>query len=153
MSAGLFLDFAVLPYMGLIPPDQGVELASAFERKVLLVSWAALMATGLGGFAELFLLGHGGRLVDSAFWSNGYGAALALKLLGWLALLAAHLAYTFAVRPKLVQRLPFDASAATDETSADAARWAAIGRWLLRGEAGASAVAVLVGGALRYGGL
>lgn len=149
----LFLEAAVLPGLLFIPPDQASKLSLIVEPRFLLVSNVALATIAAVGLAQASLLGLWSRLGDGEFLAGSRGQALVLSVLLWACFAASQAWYVFRLRPHLAQGFPFDVSRTSGDVPAEAALATRRARTVLRFQAAACMVAVvMIGGAVRYGG-
>jgi hypothetical protein len=154
VSAAVFLDFAVLPSMRYIPPDQGTKLAREIEPKIILVSTLALGLLLMTGLLEVTLHGAWGKLLGAEFWGTGQSFPVIVCLLIWVLMAVSQGLYIRVFRPHLPQALPFDVSRTVLGISPETSRITELARWTLRFQAilGLTAI-LLVAGSARYGGL
>lgn len=149
----LFLDYAVLPGLTFIPPDQATKLSRIVEPRFLLVSNIALALIAVAGLLQMTLLGFWSQLGDPAFLDSARGQALVISFVLWAGLAASQAWYALRLRPNLAQGFPFDVSRTSEEVSEATLRATGQARLVLRTQAIACMVAViLIGGAVRYGG-
>lgn len=151
-SCALFLDFAVLPALRFLPPDQATKISAVVEPRFMLVGNAAIAVVGVSGVLLLAIGGLASQLGDATFLASPRGTALIAGIALWIALAASQFFYLRHLRPQLPQAFPFDAFRTAEtvpETALAATRQA---RLVLRAQAVACMVAVVwIGGATRYG--
>lgn len=154
VGSNVFLDFLLTPRLDLIPPGQAARLGEKLGTDFAWLNWIALAGLPATGLLLLLLrAGSLGQLLQPSYYLTGHGVALAAMMLIWLTLTINAAVLTFYLRPRVVVKLPYDAT----RQEVEAARTEAINgaqwmRYLARYNAIASVVAVLIGGFLRYGG-
>lgn len=121
------------------------QLFQALGRRFRTVGWAALAVLVVTGVANLHLRGllRADLWLSPAFWSSGYGQALAWKLGAVLTMLIASALHDFVLGP---------AAARQDPGSAEALRWRRRAAWLARANALVGVVLVLAAVRLSRGG-
>lgn len=153
VGSNVFLDFILTRRMELIPPGQAARLGEKVGVDFALLNWLSLLGlvgTGIGLILELKI---DTQLQTSRFYSSGYGVALMTMIVIGVLLIISASVLTFYLRPRVVVKLPYDASREDVKGGRDSALQAA--RWmkvLARVNAIASMAAMLVGGFLQYGG-
>ncbi len=153
VGSNIFLDFLLAPRLDLIPPGQAARLGDKLGTDFAILNWVALGGLPLTGILYLWIFGSLGQFLDGAFYTGGYGIALVLMIAIWASLVGTATVLTFYLRPRVVVKLPYDASRQQVEGSrADAMVYANWMRYLARYNATISVVAVLIGGFLRFGG-
>lgn len=154
VGSNIFLDFLLTPRLDLIPPGQAARLGDKLGTDFAILNWIALGGLPLTGFLYLWIFGSLGEFLDGAFYTGGYGVALLLMIGIWASLVGTAAVLTFYLRPRVVVKLPYDATRQQVEGSrADAIVYAKWMQRLARYNATVSVVAVLIGGFLRFGGL
>lgn len=153
VGSNIFLDFLLTPRLDLIPPGQAARLGDKLGTDFAILNWIALGGLPLSGLLLLWRMGTIGQLAQASFYVSGYGVALLSMMTIWTTLIATAVILTFYLRPRVVVKLPYDATRQQVEGSrTDAIRYANWMRRLARYNAIASVVALLVGGFLRFGG-
>ncbi len=154
VGSNIFLDFLLAPRLDLIPPGQAARLGDKLGTDFAILNWVALGGLPISGLLLLWRLGSIGQLLQASFYANGYGVGLLLMVAIWVSLIATAAILTFYLRPRVVVKLPYDATRQMVESSrTDAVRFANWMRRFARYNAISSVVALLVGGFLRFGGL
>jgi len=153
VGSNVFLDFLLTPRLDLIPPGQAARLGDKLGTDFAWLNWIALLGSPLTGLLLLWRLGNLPSLLDPAFYISGYGAALLTMMTIWLSLVITATILTFYLRPRVVVKLPYDATRQQVEGSrTDAIKYADWMKTFARYNVIASVVAVLIGGFLRFGG-
>jgi len=153
VGSNVFLDFLLTPRLDLIPPGQAARLGDKLGTDFAWLNWMALLGSPLTGLLLLWRLGNLPALLDPAFYMSGYGAALLIMMTIWLSLVITATILTFYLRPRVVVKLPYDATRQQVEGSrTDAIKYADWMKTFARYNVIASIVAVLIGGFLRFGG-
>jgi len=153
VGSNVFLDFLLTPRLDLIPPGQAARLGDKLGTDFAWLNWIALMGSALSGPLLLWRLGNFSSLADPGFYITGYGAALATMMTIWLSLIITAAILTFYLRPRVVVKLPYDATRQQVEGSrTDAINYAGWMKTLARYNVYASCLAIVVGGFLRFGG-
>jgi uncharacterized membrane protein len=153
VGSNIFLDLLLTPRLDLIPPGQAARLGDKLGTDFAILNWIALGGLPLSGLLLLWRMGTIGQLLQAAFYISGYGVALVSMMTIWASLIATAAILTFYLRPRVVVKLPYDATRQQVEGSrTEAVRYANWMRRLARYNAIASVVALLVGGFLRFGG-
>lgn len=154
VGSNVFLDFLLTPRLDLIPPGQAARLGEKLGTDFAILSWVALIGLPFTGLWTLHGLGSLGELADPAFYLTAYGRTLTAMITIWLTLVITGAVLTFYLRPRVVVKLPYDASRQDVENSrtqaVEMANWL---RRLARYNAVASTIGLLVGGFLRFGGI
>ena len=153
VGSNVFLDFLLTPRLDLIPPGQAARLGDKLGTDFALLNWIALLGLPLSGILLLWRLGNLPSLLDPTFFAGGYGVALMSMVSIWLSLVVTAAILTFYLRPRVVVKLPYDATRQQVEGSrTDAIRYANWMRRLARYNVISSSLAIVVGGFLRFGG-
>lgn len=153
VGANVFLDFLLTPRLELIPPGQAARLGDRLGVDFAWMIWVTLIGLPLTGVTLLIRFGMTWQLLDPGFYLTGYGSALTVMMLVWLTVTINGWILTFVLRPKVIVKLPCDATRQEVEDKRNAAPAAAAWmRRLARYNAIAGMLAVLVGGFLRFGG-
>ena len=153
VGANVFLDFLLTPKLDLIPPGQAARLGDRLGVTFARLIWGTLIGLPLTGLFLTTRFGLTWDLVDYQFYLTGYGSALLVMMTIWLTVTVNGAILTFYLRPRVIVKLPYDASRQEIEDKRNAAPNAAAWmRRLARYNAIAGMVAVMVGGFLRFGG-
>ncbi len=153
VGSNIFLDVLLAPRLDLIPPGQAARLGDKLGTDFAILNWIALGGLPLTGVLFLWCLGSLGQFSQMSFYTSGYGVALLLMIMIWASLVTTATILTFYLRPRVVVKLPYDATRQQVEGSrTDAMLYANWMRRLARYNAAVSVIAVLVGGFLRFGG-
>jgi uncharacterized membrane protein len=153
VGSNIFLDYLLTPRLDLIPPGQAARLGDKLGTDFAWLNWMALVGSPLSGLLLLWRLGNLPSLLDPNFYITGYGAALACMITLWFSLVITATILTFYLRPRVVVKLPYDASRQQVEGSrTDAMNYADWMKTLARYNVIASTVIILIGGFLRFGG-
>jgi uncharacterized membrane protein len=153
VGSNIFLDFLLTPSLDVIPPGQAARLGDKLGTQFAILNWITLAGLPLTGFLLLWRLGDLSALLNVHFFLNGYGEALLLMMLIWLSLIVTAAILTFYLRPRVVVKLPYDATRQQVEgVRTDAVLYANWMRRLARYNAIVSTLAILIGGFLRFGG-
>ncbi len=153
VGSNIFLDALLAPRLDLIPPGQAARLGDKLGTDFAILNWIALGGLPLTGVLFLWRVGSFGQFLQASFYTSGYGVALLSMFAIWASLVATAAVLTFYLRPRVVVKLPYDATRQQVEGSrTDAMLYANWMRRLARYNAAVSVVAVLVGGFLRFGG-
>lgn len=153
VGSNVFLDFLLTPSLDVIPPGQAARLGDRLGTQFAILNWVTLVGLPLTGFLLLWRLGELPAFTNIHFYMSGYGQALMAMITIWFTLIITAIILTFYLRPRVVVKLPYDASRQQVETArTDAVSYATWMRRLARYNAVVSMLAILVGGTLRYGG-
>ncbi len=153
VGSNVFLDFLLTRRLDLIPPGQAARLGDKLGTDFAILNWITLLGLPLSGVLLLWQLGELPSLLDPAFLTGGYGAALLSMIAIWFTLIITAAILTFYLRPRVVVKLPYDATRQQVEGSrTDAVRYANWMKRLARYNVIASMVAIVIGGFLRFGG-
>jgi uncharacterized membrane protein len=153
VGSNIFLDFLLTPSLDVIPPGQAARLGDKLGTQFAILNWITLAGLPLSGFLLLWRIGDLPALLNIHFFMAGYGEALLLMMLIWLSLIVTAAILTFYLRPRVVVKLPYDATRQqVENVRADAIVYAGWMRKLARYNAVASTVAIVIGGMLRFGG-
>ena len=110
VGSNVFLDFLLTPRLDLIPPGQAARLGDKLGTDFAWLNWIALLGSPLSGLLLLWRLGTFSSLADPSFYVTGYGAALLSMMTIWLTLMVTAAILTFYLRPRVVVKLPYDAT-------------------------------------------
>jgi uncharacterized membrane protein len=153
VGSNVFLDFLLTPRLDLIPPGQAARLGDKVGVDFAILNFAALGGLPITGLLLLWRMSTIGELVTAGFYLTGYGVALSSMMTIWLTLVLTAVILTFYLRPRVLVKLPYDATRQQVEASrTDAIRYAGWMKWLARYNVIASTIALLIGGFLRFGG-
>jgi uncharacterized membrane protein len=153
VGSNVFLDFLLTRRLDLIPPGQAARLGDKLGTDFAILNWITLLGLPLSGVLLLWRLGSLSSLLDPAFFTGGYGAALLTMITIWFTLIITAAILTFYLRPRVVVKLPYDATRQQVEGSrTDAVRYANWMKRLARYNVISSMVAIVIGGFLRFGG-
>jgi uncharacterized membrane protein len=153
VGSNVFLDFLLTPRLDLIPPGQAARLGDKLGTDFAWLNWAALIGSPLSGILLLWRLGDLPSLLDPSFLFGGYGIALLSMITLWFTLIITAAILTFYLRPRVVVKLPYDASRQQVEGSrTDAMDYAKWMQRLARYNVIASTIIIVIGGFLRFGG-
>ena len=153
VGSNVFLDFLLTPRLDLIPPGQAARLGDKLGTDFAWLNWIALIGSPTSGILLLWRLGNLPSLLDRSFLFGGYGVALLCMMTLWLSLVITAAILTFYLRPRVVVKLPYDASRQQVEGSrTDAMNYADWMKTLARYNVYASCTIIVIGGFLRFGG-
>ena len=153
VGANVFLDFLLTPRLELIPPGQAARLGDRLGVDFAWMIWGTLVGLPLTGLTLLIRFGMTWQLLDPRFYVTGYGSALTTMMLIWVTVTVNGAILTFYLRPRVIVKIPCNATRQEVEDKRNAAPAAAAWmRRLARYNAIAGMVAVVVGGFLRFGG-
>jgi hypothetical protein len=94
-----------------IPPLEAVRLSELLGVDMAVMNSAALVLLGLTGLWKIPQLGvHFGQLVDWRYVSSPDGLALVSMILLWVSLMVSSAFMMFCFRPRLLVKLPYNAS-------------------------------------------
>jgi len=153
VGSNIFLDFLLTPRLDLIPPGQAARLGDKLGTDFAWLNWIALVGSPTTGLLLLWRLGTFSSLWDLSFYVTGYGAALLSMMTIWFSLIVTAAILTFYLRPRVVVKLPYDATRQQVEDSrTGAVRYANWMKRLARYNVISSSIIILIGGFLRFGG-
>lgn len=153
VGSNVFLDFLLTPRLEVIPPGQAARLGDKVGVDFAILNWITLGGLPLTGILLLWRMSTLGQLVTREFYVSGYGVALTGMMAIWLTLVVTAAILTFYLRPRVLIKLPYDATRQQVEGArTDAIRYAGWMKTLARYNVIASIVALLIGGFLRFGG-
>jgi uncharacterized membrane protein len=153
VGSNVFLEFLLSRRLALIPPGQAARLSERLGLDFAVLTWVSLVGMGASGAVLLWKDGLLQNLAHPEFYTSGYGSALITMMGLWLTLVVAGAVITFFLRPRVTPKLPIDATREeVDGARERGMRTATWLRHLARYNLVASALAVIVGGFLNYGG-
>ena len=153
VGSNVFLDFLLTPRLDLIPPGQAARLGDKLGTDFAVLNWITLLGLPLSGLLLLWRLNELPLLLDPHFFVGGYGAALLTMITIWLSLVITAAILTFYLRPRVVVKLPYNATRQQVEGSrTDAMEYAKWMKRLARYNVFSSMLAIVIGGFLRFGG-
>lgn len=153
VGSNIFLDYLLTPRLDLIPPGQAARLGDKLGTDFAWLNWIALVGSPLTGLLLLWRLGNFSSLFDLNFFVTGYGAALLSMITIWFTLIITAAILTFYLRPRVVVKLPYDATRQQVEGSrTDAMDYAKWMKRLARYNVISSSLVIVIGGFLRFGG-
>jgi uncharacterized membrane protein len=154
VGSNVFLDFLLTPRLDLLPPGQAARLGEKLGTDFAILNWVSLIGLPVTGLSTLWMLGSLGELANPAFYLTAYGRTLTVMMTIWATLVVTGSILTFYLRPRVVVKLPYDATRQEVENArtqaVEMAKWM---RWLARYNAVASTFGLVVGGFLRFGGI
>ncbi len=148
--------FLLRPALRLIPPAHAVVVAQRVGNLFTYVGWVALILLFLSGLLRLYYTGRLGFIFTLDLYGHGPGRSLALMLLFWLATVVSSTVMTFDLRPKLIKKLAVTSNPTlADVEKRRATQMAASARldWLQLSNVITSALALIAGVSIAYGGL
>src|ERR1035437_64762 len=153
VGSNVFLDYLLTPRLDLIPPGQAARLGDKLGTDFAWLNWITLLGSPLTGLLLLWRLGNFSSLFDPSFYVTGYGAALLSMMIIWLSLIITAAILTFYLRPRVIVKLPYDATRQQVEGSrTDAIYYADWMKRLARYNVISSSLVIVIGGFLRFGG-
>lgn len=153
VGSNIFLDFLLTPRLDLIPPGQAARLGDKLGTDFAILNWIALLGSPLTGLLLLWRLGNFSSLADPSFYITGYGAALLSMMTIWFTLMVTAAILTFYLRPRVVVKLPYDATRQQVEGArTDAIEYAKWMKRLARYNVISSSLVLVIAGFLRFGG-
>jgi uncharacterized membrane protein len=154
VGGNVFMDFLLTPRLELIPPGQAARLGEKLGTDFAIFNFVCLGGIIITGPLVLWRLGLESQMFSGAFVSSAYGAALLIKELIWTSLVITGSIMTFYLRPRVIVKLPYDASRekieGDREKSIDYSKYL---RWMARYNGIAGVVAVVMAAFLSRGGL
>jgi len=154
VGGNVFLDFILTPRLELIPPGQAARLGEKMGNDFALFNWICLIGILVTGMLTMWRNGLEGSVFDTAFITTSYGAALLVKEVIWTTLIFTGAMMTFYLRPRVIVKLPYDASRESIESDReDTIRYANWMRWMARYNGVAAVIALLSGAFMSKGGL
>jgi putative copper export protein len=154
VGGNVFLDFILTPRLELIPPGQAARLSGKMGNDFALFNWICLIGILVTGMLTMWHKGITGSVFDTTFITTSYGAALLVKEILWTTLIFTGAMMTFYLRPRVIVKLPYDASRESIEADReDTIRYADWMRRLARYNGVAAVIALISGVFMNQGGL
>jgi uncharacterized membrane protein len=154
VGGNVFMDFLLTPRLELIPPGQAARLGEKLGNDFAIFNWVCLIGILITGWLVLWRNGIEGSVFDIGFIQTGYGAALLVKEIIWTTLIFTGAMMTFYLRPRVIVKLPYDASREEIESDREAAMdYSKYMRWMARYNGVAAVVALIAGVFMSKGGL
>jgi uncharacterized membrane protein len=153
VGSNVFLSFIFSPRLELIPPGQAARLSEKVGGDFALLNWVALLVLLASGAVLVLELDLYPQLLTADFYATGYGSALATMMALGITVVVCSAVLTFYLRPRVLVKLPaetavYDIEPVRLRSIAMATRM----RWLARYNLFASALAIVAGGSIRWGG-
>ncbi len=137
----------------LIPPRQAARVSDRLGVDLAVLNFTALALIAGTGVARLFVSDLSQAMTRLSFYGSSYGAAMTVMIGLWVTLVVSASLLTFYLRPRVIVKLPYDATREEVgdriERSMQLIRWM---RLLGRYNIAAGIAAFVVGGFIRYGG-
>lgn len=154
VGGNVFLDFILTPRLELIPPGQAARLGEKMGNDFALFNWVCLIGLMLTGGGMIWHNGLEGSVFDVDFITSSYGAALLIKEIIWTTLIFTGAMMTFYLRPRVIVKLPYNASREEIETEREATMtYATWMRRMARYNGVSAVIALIVGALMAKGGL
>ncbi len=154
VGGNVFMDFILTPRLELIPPGQAARLGEKMGNDFAIYNWICLIGIIVTGPVLAWRLGFEASLIDPNFYTTSYGVALVLKEILWTSLVVTGAIMTFYLRPRVIVKLPYDASREEIEGLRDETiRYADWMRRLARYNGVAAVTALILAAFLNRGGL
>lgn len=154
VGGNVFMDFILTPRLELIPPGQAARLGEKMGNDFALFNWICLIGIMVTGSLMIWHNGFERSVFDTSFITTSYGAALLIKEIIWTTLIFTGAMMTFYLRPRVIVKLPYNATREEIETERDAtlnyAKWMG---WMARYNGISAVIATIAGGLLAKGGL
>lgn len=154
VGGNVFMDFLLSPRLDLIPPGQAARLGEKLGNDFAIFNWVCLIGILITGWLVMWRNGLEGSVFDIDFVQTSYGAALLVKEVIWTTLIFTGAMMTFYLRPRVIVKLPYDASREEIEANREAtmtySKWM---RWMARYNGVAAVIALLSGAFMSKGGL
>jgi uncharacterized membrane protein len=153
VGSNVFLDILLTPRLDLIPPGQAARLGDKLGTDFAILNWITLVGLPLSGLLLLWPFGILPQMLHPGFYKGNYGVALLTMMFIWLSLVITAAILTFYLRPRVVVKLPYEATRQQVEGArTDAIKYANWMRRLARYNVTVSTLAIVVGGFMRFGG-
>lgn len=154
VGGNVFLDFILTPRLELIPPGQAARLGEKMGNDFALFNWICLIGLMVTGALMLWHNGYEQSVFDTSFITTSYGAALLIKEIIWTTLIFTGAMMTFYLRPRVIVKLPYNASREEIETERDATlTYATWMRRMARYNGIAAVISLILGAFMAKGGL
>ncbi|MBI5309420.1 MAG: hypothetical protein HZB14_00085 [Actinobacteria bacterium] len=154
VGGNVFMDFLLSPRLDLIPPGQAARLGEKLGNDFAIFNWVCLIGIMVSGMLIMWRNGLEQSVFDLEFIQSPYGAALLVKEIIWSTLIFTGAAMTFYLRPRVIVKLPYDASRESIESDREAtlnySKWM---RWMARYNGIAAVIALICGVFMAKGGL
>jgi uncharacterized membrane protein len=153
VGGNVFMDFILTPRLELIPPGQAARLGEKMGNDFALFNWVCLIGLIVVGSLLIWQKDLASQMTEGDFWSSPYGSALAIKEFIWTTLVITGAIMTFYLRPRVIVKLPYDASREEIEDDREKTiQYADWMRYLARYNGIAATVALITGAFLAKGG-
>ncbi len=154
VGGNVFMDFLLSPRLDLIPPGQAARLGEKLGNDFAIFNWVCLIGIMITGWLVLWRKGIEQSVFDIEFIQTSYGAALLIKEVIWTTLIFTGAAMTFYLRPRVIVKLPYDASREEIESKReDTMNYSKYMRWMARYNGVAAVVALLAAVFMAQGGI
>ena len=154
VGSNVFMDFMLMSRLELIPPGQAARLGEKLGKDFAIFNWVCLIGLLFTGVGLAWKMGFAHSLFSPTFLTTSYGSALLIKEIIWGSLVVTGALMTFYLRPRIIVKLPYDASRGTVDASRESTlRYANWMRWLARYNALAGMTALVSAAFLANGGL
>lgn len=154
VGGNIFMDFLLTPRLDVIPPGQAARLGEKLGTDFAYFNFICLGGIMITGVLIRWKAGFVGSVFDWDYLQTSPGAALLIKEVIWTTLIFTGLAMTFYLRPRVIVKLPYDASREVIEADREATlRYSNWMRWMARYNGGAAVVALIAGSLMAKGGL
>jgi uncharacterized membrane protein len=130
LGGNVLMEFVVMRRMAAIPPGDAAVLGNKVGSDFAYLTWGALVGIAVTGVLILWQLNLLWSLFDPGFMSTRYGLVLLVKILIFVTLVASGTVITFYLRPRVVQKLPYNAESVDIDRASSRAMANAI--WLQR---------------------
>lgn len=154
VGGNVFMDFLLSPRLDLIPPGQAARLGEKLGNDFAIFNWVCLIGIMVTGVGSMWIRDFAGSVFDIDYLQTAPGIALAIKEVIWTTLIFTGAMMTFYLRPRVIVKLPYDASRESIESDREAtinySVW--MGR-MARYNGVAAVIALLCGVVMSKGGL